>query len=66
LKTPAQKRVETLKRRDPDFFKKIGKKGGKAKKSGYYFQELKESDPEKLEKISYRGGRRTSSPSNDG
>lgn len=53
LKAAAKNRAK-----DPDFYTKIGEKGGKARINPYYhFRTLKEQSPDTLVAISQRGGK---------
>ncbi len=57
-KEGSQKRLETMKQRDPDYYKKMGKKGQAARKSHRGgFNELAENDPERHKEITDRGRR---------
>lgn len=53
MKTPGQKRAETLKRKNPNYYSEMAKK---RKKPFLHFSWLKQSDPDRLKRISKAGG----------
>lgn len=58
--TPGQKRALTLRKREPDFYKRIGSLGGKSRQNPYsHFSELKKSDPAELSRIGSIGGKKS-------
>jgi len=53
MKTPGQKRAETNKSKDPEYYSKLAKQ---RKRPFLHFKWLKQSDPERLKRISKAGG----------
>lgn len=54
MKTPGQKRAETNKAKNPNYYSDLAKK---RKKPFLHFSWLKQSDPDRLKKISKKGGK---------
>lgn len=53
-----RKTRDKLLAKDPDYYRKIGSKGGSAEHSYRYFKHLQENDPEKLKAISGSGSKK--------
>lgn len=56
--TAGQKRAAANKKKDPDYYKKLGKQGAAKRKNPFhYFQHLKIHNPEEHLRITRKGGR---------
>jgi general stress protein YciG len=62
----SKKTAEKLLAKDPDFYKRIGKKGSDSRSKRYYhFTDLQNKDPEKLKQLASQGGKKSKRGNNN-